>query len=148
MKSVSFSEETSLPKSCVRVNFSEKEKCSALILLGIVSKVSDSNWFCVGEKSRDFHEVAGLTCNSLTISWATRTSLIGWVIVPVLVIVQRKITVHIKEATKGYMTAIVSRLKQLCICLLLSVSCYIVLPESIQAKFPLWFTTKLSWKGM
>lgn len=59
---MSFSEETSLPKSCVR------EKRSALILLGIVSNISDSNWFCVGDKSKDFHEVAGLTCNSLTIS--------------------------------------------------------------------------------
>lgn len=57
-------------------------------------------------------------------------------IVPMLVIVQRKIKVHIKEATKGYMTAIVSRLKQLWICLLLLVSCYIVLSESIKAKFP------------
>lgn len=139
MKSVSFSEETSLPKSCLRVNFSEKEKCSALILLGIVSNINDSNWFCVGDKSKDFHEVAGLTCNSLTISWATRTCLIGWVIVPVLVIVRRKITIHIKEATKGYMAAIVSRLKQLCICLLSSVSCYIVLSESIKAKLSLWF---------
>lgn len=65
---MSFSEETSLPKSCVRVNFSEKEKPSALILLRIVSNISDSNCFCVGDKSKDFHEVAGLTCNSLTIS--------------------------------------------------------------------------------
>lgn len=55
-------------------------------------------------------------------------------IVPMLVIVKRKITVHTKEATKGYMAAIVSRLKQLRICLLLSVSCYIVLSESIKAK--------------
>lgn len=60
-------------------------------------------------------------------------------IVPVLVIVKRKITVHIKGATKGYMAAIVSKLKQLCICLLLPVSCYIVLLESIKAKLPPWF---------
>lgn len=57
-------------------------------------------------------------------------------IVPVLVIVERKVTVPVTEATKGYMTAIVSRLKQLCICLLLSVSCYIVLSESIKSKLP------------
>lgn len=55
-----------------------------------------------------------------------------------LVIVKRKITVHIKEATKGYMAAIVSRLQQLCICLLLSVFCYIVLSESIKTKLPPW----------
>lgn len=34
-----------------------------------------------------------------------------------LAIVQRKIKVRIKEPTKGYMAAIVSKLKQLSICL-------------------------------
>lgn len=48
--------------------FFKGDLCSALTLLGIASKVNDSNWFCVGDQSEHFHEVAGLTCSSLTIS--------------------------------------------------------------------------------
>lgn len=61
-----------------------------LIPLGIGGKIRDPNQFCVGDHSGFFHEVAGLTCSDLTISWARRTRSSGWVIVPLSVIVERK----------------------------------------------------------
>lgn len=103
-------------------------------LRGVVSKTNDSNCFSMEDKSKHFHEVTGVTSCNLTVSWANTSCSIGWGIVPMLAIVQRKIKVHIKEPTKGYMAAIVSKLKQLSICLWLSVSCYIVLVESIKPK--------------
>lgn len=58
----------SLTKSCEGKFFLKGDLSTALILLGIVSKINDLNWFCLGDKSKHFHKVAGLTCSSLTIS--------------------------------------------------------------------------------